>query len=297
MAEVHDRVDSLPDGLLGRCRTMPLPVRLLMCPPEYFDVCDVKNPLMEGQIGKVDRARARAQWEQLKATFEACGATVELIEPEPGCEDMVFCANQTLPGLDADGQRLCLLSRMKHESRRREVPAFARWFEAHGYRVELLRTECIFEGSGDAIWHPGRGLIWGGYGFRTEPQAYEEISERFGVPVLRLKLTSDRFYHLDTAFCPLDEKTVLYDPPAIAPEGRALIERVFERVIECPHEDAVERLACNATPIGGRHVVIHQGSERTVRLLRDAGYEVHEVDTGEFLKSGGSVFCMKMYVF
>jgi len=56
-------------------------------------------------------------------------------------------------------------------------------------------------------------------------------------------------------------------------------------------------MACNAAAFLRRTVVIQQGSERINRKLRALGYEVLEVDTSEFMKSGGSVFCMKMYLF
>lgn len=297
MPRVIDSVEQLPADLLANCHPQPMPSRVLMCPPTYFDVIDVKNPHMEGQIGRVDRAGAENQWQAVRSAFERAGARVDLIDPQPGCEDMVFCANQTLVGLDAASQRVCLLSRMKHPSRQREVPAFARWFEAAGYRVVDLPRPVGFEGSGDAIWHPGRGLVWGGHGHRTQAEAYEAVAETFGVPVIRLKLLSERFYHLDTCFCAIDEGTVLINPRSLEPRGLELIRAVFQRVVECPPDEADGGMACNATAIGGRHVVIQRGNRRTVAALRDLGYEVHEVDTTEFLRSGGSVFCMKMYVF
>ncbi len=297
MSKIFEERNQLPPGLLGACRPMPLPNRLLMCPPLHFAVVDVKNPHMEGQIGRVDRAAAGRQWEAVRAAFERSGAKVELIDPLAGCEDMVFCANQTFVGLDAAGRRVCLLSRMKHESRRREVPAFARWFERAGYRIEELKVRGGFEGSGDAIWHPGRALIWGGWGHRSDGGVYESVSALFDVPVLRLKLLSDRFYHLDTCFCPLSEQAVLVNSRSLEPRGMEMIRAVFRTVIECPVDEAEQGMACNATAIGGKHVVIQRGNPRTVALLHQHGFSVHEVDTSEFLKSGGSVFCMKMYVF
>jgi len=296
-SRVIDQVQQPPGGLIASCRVMPLPVRLLMCPPAHFDVVDVKNPHMEGQIGRVDRGAAGRQWEAVRAAFERSGAKVDEIDPLAGCEDMVFCANQTFVGLDGAGQRVCLTSRMKHESRRREVPAFARWFERAGYRVEELKQRGGFEGSGDAIWHPGRGLIWGGWGHRSDADVYGAVSALFDVPVLRLKLLSDRFYHLDTCFCPLSEQAVLVNPKSLEPRGMEMIRAVFHTVIECPADEAEVGMACNATTIGGKHVVIQRGNARTVALLHQYGFTVHEVDTSEFLKSGGSVFCMKMYVF
>lgn len=296
-ARVIDEPSDLPARMLGACRPMPLPTRLLMCPPDEFDVIDVKNPHMQGNLGRVDRAAARGQWDALRTTFAACGARVEQIAPTPGCEDMVFCANQTLAGLTAEGRRVCLLSRMRHASRQREVGAFADWFRAAGYQVISGAASGCFEGGGDALWHPGRGLIWGGYGQRTDAGAYDEVAALFGVPVIRLRLLSDRFYHLDTCLCALDERTVLVNPRALEPRGMALIRAVFARVVECPPDEADGGMACNATALGGHDVVIQRGNERTSAALRELGFEVHAVETAEFLKSGGSAYCLKSYVF
>jgi N-dimethylarginine dimethylaminohydrolase len=294
---IYDRQSELPAHLLESCRKMPLPMITLMCPPDNFDVVDVKNPHMEGNIGNVDKAKARAQWESVAQAFQSSGANVAHIEPVPGCEDMVFCANQTFVGLDKQGEKLCVLSQMKHESRQREVKAFGKWFGDNGYRVENIPAKIGFEGSGDAIWHPGRALIWGGSGFRTQAEAYPYLSEFFGVPVIRLPLNSERFYHLDTCFCAIDEQTVLIHAKSMTPEGIAMIRQVFKNVIECSDQEANEGMACNATAIGGRHIVIQKGNPKVVATLKDLGYSIHEVDTSEYLKSGGSVFCMKMYVF
>jgi N-dimethylarginine dimethylaminohydrolase len=186
---------------------------------------------------------------------------------------------------------------MNHESRKREVPAFKKWLEEHGYKTKPMLAEIPFEGSGDAIWHPGRGLIWGGYGYRTNKDAYEIASNYFNVPVIRLKLNSDRFYHLDTCFAAIDERTVLIHKKSIAPEGVELIHSVFERVIECDDHEANFGMACNATSLLGKHVVIQAGNFKTIAALQNLGYTVHDVDTSEYIKSGGSVFCMKMYLF
>ncbi len=248
-------------------------------------------------MGSVDRDLAGKQWENLKGVFEGCGARVDLIDPATDCEDMVFCANQTLVGLDQNGDRLCILSQMKHSSRQREVSAFSNWFSERGYQVKELPSGTGFEGSGDAIWHPGRALLWGGSGYRTEARAYEPVSALFGVPVIRLPLRSERFYHLDTCFCALDEHTVLIHAKSLTEDGLALVHAVFSDVIECDYREATEGMACNACGIGGKHVVIQKGNPKTVSALLQRGFAVHEVETSEYLKSGGSVFCMKMYVF
>lgn len=298
-AGVHATVASLPPGFSpASVRPMPLPRRVLMCPPDHFDVVDVKNPFMEGQVGRVRRDAARREWEDLKAVFERIGLDVGVVPATPGCEDMVFCANPSFPGLDAAGQRVAVLSHMRHPSRRREVPAFDAWYRAQGYRVEdLVPKDTVFEGCGDALWHPGRALVWGGHGDRTSPAAYPALARRFDAPVLALELSVPPFYHLDTCLCLVDERTALAHLPALQPEGVALLRHVVERVVEVDADEASRCMACNAAAFLGRHVVIQRGAVRTAAALRRLGYEVHEVETAEFMKSGGSVFCLKMQVF
>lgn len=277
---------------------MPLPNAVVMCAPDHFAVIDVKNPFMADQLGKVDSKAARNNWDEVKAAFEKIGVKVWLIPPQAGREDMVFCANQTFTGVDARGQKVCVLSQMKYPSRQLEVPAFASWFADHGYTVVPLgKPGVTFEGGGDAIWHPGRALIWGGSGPRTQAGAYAALAEHFSAEVLHLELSKQDFYHLDTCFAAIDENTALIYPPAFTGEGLKLIEKMFKRVIEVDDFEARDRFACNAAAFLGKYVVMQKGAKKTKSDLEKAGFEVVEVETNEFLKSGGSVYCMKMVLF
>lgn len=276
---------------------MAFPKEVLMCPPDHFDVVDVKNAFMTNQVGRVDKAKAREQWNRLKQVFESIGLKVHTIAPEPGLEDMVFCANQTFVGPDASGVRTCVLSHMRFGSRQREVPAFGEWFATHGYRIETLGDPTItFEGGGDAIWHPGKAMIWGGIGPRTDAKAYNHLAQIFGVPVLTLELKAP-FYHLDTCFAALDQNTVLIHPPAFTEPSRARIEKYFPRVIEATPLEALDQMACNAAAFFGKYVVIHDGAMETGERLKQAGFKVIPVDTTEFKRAGGSVFCLKMAIY
>ncbi len=281
---------------LAEYPTMPRPERVLMTTPDHFRVAYVINPHMEGNLGTVDRDRARAQWGALKAEYERLGLSVAVVDGAAGQPDMVFCANQTLPALDADGQKVAVMSRMHAPERKDEVEAYADFFATDGYRVEPLDADLpgTFEGMGDALWHPGRRLLWGGYGFRTDRQVYDRLAAFLGTAVLPLALHDPEFYHLDTCLCPLDERTALVYPGAFTPEDMATIRAHFERVIEAPEDEARTLFACNAHSPDGETVIIQRGCTVTNERLREAGYSVVEVDTDEYLKSGGSVFCMKL---
>jgi N-dimethylarginine dimethylaminohydrolase len=211
---------------------------------------------------------------------------------------MVFAANQTLPGLDAKGRRYVLMSRMRHPSRRREVSLYHDWFERRGYDIYSLPPDAgFFEGQGDAIWHPGKMLLWGGHGPRTSVHAYERVSEMLCVPVVTLALTRPNFYHLDTCFCVLADDAALYFPGAFDEEGRGLLARAFPRLLEVSEGEATRRLACNAHALDGHTVLIQRGAAETCALLRAKGFRPVEVETDEFLKSGGSVFCLKQMIY
>ena len=282
---------------LAELRSMPLPRGVLVCPPDSFDVLDVKNPFMVGQQGKVNTRLAGQQWLEVTRAVGRSGIDVRELPAVKGCEDMVFCANPVFCGLDGMGRRVCVLSHMRYPSRQPEVAAHAAWYRANGYRVVELPGSGLFEGSGDALWHPGKRLIWGGWGHRTAKEVYQTISDIFDAPVVPLELKTELFYHLDTCFCALDQETVLVYPPAFTGEGMEMVRHVFPRVIEADRHEAEELMACNAAALPGKNVVIQRGSVKVNGRLRELGFQIVEVDTSEFMKSGGSVFCMKMYLF
>lgn len=277
------------------------PRRVLLTEPTHFQVEYVINPHMAGNIGGVDTAAARRQWDELLRTYADLGVETHTLPGRASLPDMVFCANQTLPvparrhSEDPDGAApSVILSRMHSEHRRREVDAYEAFFEGQGYLPRNLKYgHGSFEGMGDAIWHPGRLLLWGGHGFRTDPQVYARLSDALDVKILMLPLGDPDFYHLDTCFSVLSEGSVLICPAAFDADGLALIRGLFERVIEAPEDESRRLFACNAHCPDGRHVIIQRGATRTHALLRAAGFEPVEVDTDQFMMAGGSVFCMK----
>ncbi len=275
-----------------------LPSGVLMSQPDHFEVVDIKNPFMKANVGSTDSHAAAEQWLQVRNALLAAGLEVHIVDALPGCEDMVFTANPALCGLDASNQRICVLSRMRHPSRQREVGAHASWFAANGYRiVELDGSVERFEGGGDAIWHPARALLWIGAGPRTSVRAHKAVGEAFGVPVIGLELAGEQFYHLDTCFCPINEHTVLVYPSAFTPDALKKIHDGFADVITVGDFEANSLFACNATACLGKTVIMQARAYETAAALEKRGIEVVFVETAEFIKAGGSVYCMKAYLF
>jgi N-dimethylarginine dimethylaminohydrolase len=270
------------------------PGKVLMTTPAFFQVRYVINPHMQGNIGSVDGDVAREQWDSLRGVYEAIGLEVSALEGVQGLPDMVFSANQALPYLTPSGEKGIFPSLMHAPERRGEVPHFTSFFTALNYRTRRLpRNIPDFEGMGDALWHPSRFLLYGGYGFRSDPAAYKFISDELDVPVVLLRLEDPDFYHLDTCLCVLDEHTCMIYAGAFDDEGLDLIDELFDTVIEAPEDEARRHFAVNAHCPDERHVVIPENCDITTELLSQEGFLPIEVDTSEFIKSGGSVFCMK----
>lgn len=295
MKNIYTSVSQI-DFKLADLPKMPAPSRVLTVKPTYFDVEYVINPHMKNQIGQVDKMQAQNEWEHLLDGYKELGLDVHTIEGEKGLPDMVFCANQSLPFIDQDENKKVIMSIMHAPERKKEVELIEKWYRGMDYEILHLDSSKVedFEGMGDAIWHFKRQLLWGGYGFRSSISAYEQISEMLDTPVIALELLDDKFYHLDTCFCVLNEKSVLVYPDAFTDEGLQLIHHFFENVIEASAYEAEKFFAVNATCPDGKNVLIQQGCTDINQKLRDAGFSVHEYSTYEYIKSGGSVFCMKM---
>lgn len=301
-ATLIEEVKTVADCSIADFPKRMEPGNVLMCPPTYFTVESVQNPFMDGKVGTVDQALAQKQWHDLKDVYTKLGCEVKTVEPVEGLEDMVFAANQVLPGIDENGHPFVLLGEMRHEKRRLEVPWYRQWFLANGYKVltiadglEANAPVPRFEAQGDAIWHPSRKLLWGGYGSRTDKDAYPVISKLLNVPVILLNLNDPRFYHLDTCFCAINEDSVMIFEGAFDHAGLELIKHFFKNVISVSEQEALN-FALNAVPING-NVILQKGSAKIIADLKSHGFTPIEVDTSEFMKSGGSVFCMKMMVY
>ncbi len=275
---------------------MEWPKRVLMVTPAQFDVEYAINPHMvdeSGNLKKVNRPMAQKQWETLKHTFEKVGMEVITIEGQQGFPDMVFCANQTFPYYK-ECQTKIVLSQMHSPQRQPEVAFFKTWADSEGIPTQFSHQ--LFEGMGDALWNYESGQVYGGYGFRTSPEVYETLEKTIDQKIITFELKDDRFYHLDTCLAILGKETAAYVEEAFTLEGLATLESQFENLLRVPLQEATEQLACNMCTPNGRDVILQKGANQTVSQLKKLGYSVHEVDTSEFIKSGGSVFCMKMLI-
>ncbi|MBD2165019.1 TIGR00300 family protein [Calothrix membranacea FACHB-236] len=269
---------------------MTSPIRFLMCAPDHYDVDYVINPWMEGNIHKSSRDRAVEQWQKLYHVLKD-HAIVDLVPPEKGWPDMVFTANAGLVLGDN-----VVLSRFLHKERQGEEPYFQKWFEANGYTVHILPKDLPFEGAGDALLDREGRWLWAGYGFRSELDSHPYLAKWLDIEVLSLRLIDERFYHLDTCFCPLANGYLLYYPGAFDSYSNRLIEMrvAAEKRIAIEEADAVN-FACNAVNVDSI-VIMNKASDNLKTRLANVGFRIIETPLKEFLKAGGAAKCLTLRV-
>jgi N-dimethylarginine dimethylaminohydrolase len=257
---------------------------ILMCRPEHFGIEYEINPWMHVAV-KVDHTRAIEQWEALHSLYTELGEEIALATPVVGLPDMVFTANAAVLW-----KRRAVLSRFHHPERAGEEHHWREALEGLGFAVHDVPPQISFEGAGDALF-VGEHLFQA-WGFRTDEAAHAEVAGVLDVESTSLQLVDPRFYHLDTCFCPLDDRTALIAPAAFTGESVERVRARVPRLIEVAR-DVAEGFACNAMPMQGR--VISSTAVEAVRApLTEAGFDVLGLPMDEFMKSGGGVRCLSL---
>jgi N-dimethylarginine dimethylaminohydrolase len=269
-----------------------------MCAPDSFEVSYTINPWMQpqewaAQAPELTHAATKG-WQALVATFKQLGAQIEFVPPVAGLPDMVFTANAAVV-LD----RKALVARFRFPERQGETEHFAAFFDelaAKGYLdgVSVMPEGLCLEGAGDCVWDPVHKCFWLGYGPRSDQAAAALVEQTFGQTVHALELVNPRFYHMDTALCPLTGGEALVVESAFSAAGLDLIRSIIgpDKIIAVPPDDAAT-LSANAVCLG-TDIVLCDASPALEAMMTQRGYRLHRVPLQPFALSGGSAFCLTL---
>ena len=206
---------------------------------------------------------------------------------------MVYAMNLGLGLVRPDGGSHVVLSHMRYAERRMETQTAQPWFERSGRSTSYVGRDGV-----GAHLEAGDVFAWGdalvvGYGPRTEELALKHLATDLGVRVRGVRITHPAMYHLDLAFCPLDDAPRDGRPaaPSTTPPPPRCSTLVPEPLV-LTDEEALTTFCANSIVIG-RTVVMPAGAPaRVVAQLTEWGFEVVEVEVDEFHKGGGSVRCL-----
>ena len=253
--------------------------RFLMCPPGHYDVAHEASPWTR-RPRAVDQKRAGAQWQALYDWLSAkVPAAVEVMDPIKGLPDLVCAARS---GFMSRGR--WIKSRFRQRDRRNEEIEIERWFRKKNYEVKTVAEPYFFEGEGDLLRMGSE--LFAGYHFRSELESLENVAGLMKRNHSALEISDERFYHLDSCFGPLDDKTALIFQGAFEPYAYLTLLEMVPDPILVPETEAL-RFACNSFCVE-KQVVMPLGCPETRKAIESRGFEVTELDFSEYLKSGGA---------
>jgi len=260
-------------------------MRFLMCRPDYYNIEYEINPWMD--VSKATKHQdAVNQWNILFKTLLSCGASIDLITPVKGYPDMVFTANAGL-----FYQNKMILPHFKFKERQGELPYYEKWFDQAGFQCwnKVDDHTPFFEGAGDALFAGEKLFV--GFGFRSDQRFYEKAGYLDANKLIYCELIDPYYYHIDTCFCPLNDKLAIWYPSAFSPDSQTRMQKEIELI--AVSENEAKRFACNAVVID-KHVVLPDDCPLISSLLEQRGFQVHACKMDEFIKAGGACKCLTL---
>jgi N-dimethylarginine dimethylaminohydrolase len=262
--------------------------RYLMVRPSHFRIDYQINPFMD-LMRQPSPDHALVQWLSLVDAIEAAGGVVDALPQRPDSPDMVYAMNLGFAFSGAHGART-VMSHMRFVERRAETRSAQAWFSSHGFATSYLGRDGVgpFFESGDAFPFGGELIV--GYWPRSDKLALKHLAAELDVRVRGLRITHPAMYHLDLAFCPLDEQTALVCPAAFDSASARAIVGLIPRPIVVTEDEALTFVANSI--VLGRRVIAPACPTRVRQQIETAGFEVEVVCVDEFHKGGGSIRCL-----
>ncbi len=263
--------------------------KVVMCNAEFYDVTYVINPWMKSNLNNVNRDLAIQQWKNLKEILQENGVSVKEIKGLPNCPDMVFTANHGIVIKDS-----FIVTNFKHTERKPEI-AFA--IKQILENENLERIDCPFPWEGEAELFPlGEKLYIGGYGKRGTLEALKWFEERFGIEIIPLEIKDDKFYHLDTCMTIRGKKICLYSGAFTKESLENLKENMGDRELIEVSEHAANNFGLNCIHLHNCTIIGTLDKKTKDEMENLFNVPILQTDMSEFVKSGGSAFCSKLFL-
>jgi len=281
----------------------PFPV-FTMCQPLYVDTKIANNKWMKelnGKAKEMDKEKFMGEWYNFYKLV-ASDSLVILIPPKKGLQDQVYVnCYAYLPHVkDRD---TIVLSNFTAEGRAGEELVARELFIRLGYRV----YSCPFKFEGfPELKYLKDNIYFGGYGFRTDPRAYDWMEKQFGMKVIRLKEKDEHLYHLDCTLFVVDEDNIILCSELFESAEVTACEKACK--VHAVTKQACHENACNNVRVGDMILTSSSEEFMTTRnpnykkeaeknreleqICCDLGIELMTIEMTEAGKSGAALSCM-----
>ncbi len=319
-------LDTQPD--YTPLRELLLTPTFVMCQPKYISEANDGTNAFEGHTS---RKGALEEWFNLKALIEELGGRVIEIPATEGNIGQVYTAdfaafstNVTFTDdnkiLDVNFNTLSsrFTNTLRTDEGRLAIPAIKAYetelFQScYGVIEGSARTKhetssFAFEGSGDSVLDPFRGIFLAGYSNdlkdpkkgRTDKRAHKQLARVTDRDILSLPVDNN-FFHIDTSQMPLDGGYVLsYRGGVMTKSYNYMCKKLFadygldkdEYLIQVSAHDAAV-LASNVIEVKPKVLIVSDEiSMNLAKRLENAGFELHGTTLINHRNDGGAGHCI-----
>lgn len=280
----------------------------LMCPP-YGMSADIPNNALMKELSSKDRQidieKAVREWINLYYFISNYGI-VYLLPPIEGLQDQTYTANLgiVLPHLK---NTTVVISNFRSQVRTKETPEGIDFFKKMNYNV----AKCPFKFEGEAdLKYLGKNNYAGGYGIRSEKDAYSWFEKEFDMKVIKVEMSDEKLYHFDCMFLPISSTDVaccteLMDDASV--KKLEAIANVYDVPLEACYAGftnsvVFNRIICCESQIRGMKATDERYERENLKIMHmnkicaKVGFEPIFFSLSEFEKSGGDLSCLVMHL-
>jgi N-dimethylarginine dimethylaminohydrolase len=287
---------------------LPIPA-FVMNFPFTLDTSNPNNIWMqelEDEELKINKPVAYRQFLDLYE-FVAGNSLVYLLPSYGNYQDLVYVANLGVYLPHIKNSNHIILSNFTSEPRQGEEKVGLPFFELMDYQTHM----CPFKWEGEAdLKYLYDNVYVGGYGIRSDIQAYEWMEQEFDMNIIKLEMVEDYLYHLDCSIFPLTKKKTLVCTELFTPEELAQLQQYTE-IIDIDIDDAFNGIT-NSIRLGNtilcasnisemsRHDENYEAEKHKINSMEkicfNEGLEPVFFNLSEYMKSGAMLSCMMMHL-
>ena len=261
---------------------------------------------MEKEELKINKGTAYKQFLDLYQ-FISGNSLAYILPSYSDFQDQVYIANLGiyLPHIKESNQ--IILSNFTSEPRQGEEKVGKPFFDLMEYQT----TVCPFKWEGEAdLKYLYDNVYIGGYGIRSQYEAYEWMEKTFDMNIIKLEMVDDYLYHLDCSIFPLTKEKTLVCTEMFSEEELAQLSQYTE-IIDISVDDAFNGLT-NSVRLGNMILCASNISEMTrvdenyeaekakietmEKICFNEGLEPVFFNLSEYMKSGAMLSCMVMHL-
>ena len=306
----HSLVEPATGSPWKNATQLERPAFLLNFPFSYA-TNSPNNPWMtdlQPEKRQPDYKRAAIQFLEVYRMISA-EALVYLLPTPTGVElqDLVYTANLGIVLTHLPDQNTVVISNFTSAPRRNETPVGVNFFRDMGYEVYVSPSR--FEGEAE-LKHLHDNIYVGGYGIRSEREAYEWMEKTFDMRIIKIREAEPYLYHLDCTVFPITKENTLVCTELMTKKEVAELGKVTN-IIPVSVDDCFSGI-CNSVRLpkqvmnsshihelkAGTEDYQHELSKnrRLEDIAANLALEVSYFNLSEFHKSGALLSCMVMHL-